>query len=296
MKEEIYIYHIDGKKLDLSQHVDTKQCVVWETCLRQIIFSDNALNLPKEVPLYKNREAYAFCLEIITGSRSRLFGETEVLSQFKQKFSEYKFPDSLWGETFKSFIKKLLVDVKRLRTGYLKGHGALSYGGQLKKNIPGSLEIHIVGSGNLCQEMLPWLADGKTSVSVYVRNIKKAKESLAYLENKISAEICIYEQAVLESKNITGALVIAAPVTSNLINRVIKGKKVCVYDMRDNSGAEVLESQSVLTLGDLFSEVEKNQKQAEQSKKHMLRDIGKRANAWFNRVTLRPIGWEELCF
>ena len=58
--------------------------VVWETCLRKIIFAENLHDDKNQLELFEDEAAISFLIEVLCGLQSRVIGETEIFGQFKQ--------------------------------------------------------------------------------------------------------------------------------------------------------------------------------------------------------------------
>jgi glutamyl-tRNA reductase len=104
---------------------------------------------------YAGVEAYRFILEIVTGLKSRLLGESEISAQFKKAYDDYRSSpgfNSVKGQLF----EKMMKDAKEIRTKYLQGLGQYSYAGVTKrvlqkyplKNGP----VLILGTGQMAHD------------------------------------------------------------------------------------------------------------------------------------------------
>ena len=105
-----------------------------KTCQRVILVQRAHLNEINDNERLKNfeylngAEAYQFILETICGLKSRLVGETEIVSQFKDSFEEYLKTDQRDSMLIKVF-QKIFMDAKKIRSEHLQKIGLLSYCG-----------------------------------------------------------------------------------------------------------------------------------------------------------------------
>jgi len=144
---------------------------VIDTCLRQIsigLMPESAFRtwrprLQHENPLPRpevrsGADAYQFLLEVTTGLRSAIPGETNVFGQFKKSWRLYRCTGQ--GNSVARLapvIHRLINDTKAVRQQHLEGIGGASYGSLVRKLItpnPGD-RILFVGCGGLTQSMLP---------------------------------------------------------------------------------------------------------------------------------------------
>lgn len=160
-------------------------------------------------------KAYHFLLETICGLKSRLLGENEIVSQFKQAYAEYL---KLSGKNpfVLNVMHKLFQDAKNIRSKYLTHIGQQSYAGIAKKiifdkGVPS--EVLLFGTGNLANDIIKLLKK-KTKLILCGRNEQKisdAKRSESLIEtlswdqrenwtehpfviNTISAQTDFYDQ------------------------------------------------------------------------------------------------------
>ncbi|WP_167884824.1 glutamyl-tRNA reductase [Leptospira fluminis] len=183
----------------------------WKTCMRTVWVTDSRIHperisLPQNWEVKTGYEAYRLLLEIISGLRSKLFGETEVLAQFRQRFQE--LPDSAFGEYVAKLRDNLIEDCRSLRSGYLQNLGEQSYGGLAQKYISGSnvpvREISLLGTGQLAEKMVPWLKSGGRRVKVVGRN----PDRLDFFADSFSVSSQLWEDWSPQGE----AWVIASPV------------------------------------------------------------------------------------
>ncbi|WP_108930037.1 glutamyl-tRNA reductase [Leptospira johnsonii] len=174
MWSTLQVFHSESSDRDLLSLPDTFS---WKTCMRTVLVSDSRIHpYPVDLPSHweskSGYEAYRLLLEIISGLKSKLFGETEVLSQFKQRFQE--LPDLAFGEYLAKLRDNLIEDCRTLRSGYLQNLGEQSYGGLADKYLSEATnppkEIILFGTGQLAEKILPWLSHSNRKTKIVGRN------------------------------------------------------------------------------------------------------------------------------
>ena len=75
-----YFYHLN--KDHATSQPEAKNIVIWETCLRKIIFTENIdpnyAEKKSNLDLYEDEKALIFIIEVLCGLQSRVIGETEI--------------------------------------------------------------------------------------------------------------------------------------------------------------------------------------------------------------------------
>jgi len=147
--------------------------VLWlDTCMRQL-----ALGLaPRPVglraagsgaSLLAGADAYRFALEVTTGLRSAVPGETNVFGQFKKAWlaCEAVGPAAEIAR-LRPFVTALLQDTKAVRRGCLHGCGGHSYGSLVRRLLAPAPDDRVlfVGTGDLARSMLPLFARYRTAI------------------------------------------------------------------------------------------------------------------------------------
>jgi glutamyl-tRNA reductase len=157
--------------------------ISWHTCMRSVYLSDERIlnndflsNYKNEFQIYTGYEAYSFLIEIVCGLHSKLYGESEVQAQFRDRFSENHLNDTALSHLFKKLRDQILEHSKIIRTQLLNGIGRQSYGGLCEKYIHSHKSIHLFGTGKLAEALLPYLASGEREVTVYGRNLPRMNE------------------------------------------------------------------------------------------------------------------------
>ncbi len=114
-------------------------------------FNDNGMH---GLSAYHGIEAYRYLLEVITGLKSRLLGESEVAGQFKKAYDDYKSSPA-FNAVCGNILEKLMKDGKEIKTKHLQSIGQYSYAGLAKRvlqnhNVQG--QVLIVGTGQLAYD------------------------------------------------------------------------------------------------------------------------------------------------
>ena len=153
--------------------------VLWKTCLRQIAFGHAPVDFSSLIEdgdeIYKAQDAYRFCLEVVSGLKSRVLGETEVLGQFRDLFLENGFDTLSWSGVLQKFTQGILTDVKTVRQKHLTALGSQSYGSYARKLLKGFRNVDVIGSGQLVESMLPWICKENWQVRLLARNLQKTR-------------------------------------------------------------------------------------------------------------------------
>ncbi len=169
---------------DLDSHAHH---FVLETCQRTLILSrnDNKLQDKNEEgqETLLGLEAYSFLLEVICGLQSKLVGENEIVSQFKDAYQKYVSSDQKDSQLL-VIIEKLFKDAKEIRTNYLLGLTQKTYSSIARKHIINKHDadsVLILGSGQLAEDLINQFKK-KTTVFISARNTEKVQK-LARVHN-----------------------------------------------------------------------------------------------------------------
>lgn len=115
----------------------------------------------------KGRAAYQFLLEVTTGLRSAIPGETNVFGQFKQAWAQFRTDGPVERVTrLAPLIRRIIDDTKRVRSAHLEGIGGSSYGSLVRRLIGPRMHDRVlfVGAGDLTQSMLPFFRNCQVGV------------------------------------------------------------------------------------------------------------------------------------
>jgi len=134
-----------------------------DTCLREVaieLIPEGGSKAPAfdKAEILTGVNAYRLLLEIATGLRSAIPGETNVFGQFRrawQTFLNDGYPATVAGLT--PVIHRLFNDTKTVRKNWLEGVGGTSYGSLVRRLIEPRRQDRVlfVGAGELMQSMLP---------------------------------------------------------------------------------------------------------------------------------------------
>ena len=263
---------------------------IWRTCLREVAFADDVMalsNAGDEGLRLVEGEAYRMVLEILCGLQSPMIGETQVMGQFKAFLSTLE-TEHAW---LNRLGQRLLADAREIRTAHLQGLGSRSYGSAVRRYLSGCQQAVLIGTGKLANEVLPFLGDDGRSVDQWGRAEASAGAPRAHYRPLPDLDLFPISTA-------SAALVIAAPVASEIVDRVAArypGLR-CVIDLRGELGSAPLHvSAPVITLRDLFARMSAASGSAARHVEAARTDIMSRSRRYELRDELRPFGWEALC-
>ncbi len=141
------------------------QGVILETCLRRLAYglgppppTSPETGPPAPGELLRGPDAYRLLLEVASGLRSHLPGETNVLGQFRRAWEHAANRlDPEHRQRLRPVVDALLADTQRLRAAHLQGVGGNSYGSLVRALLdpPRDARILFVGTGELARSMLP---------------------------------------------------------------------------------------------------------------------------------------------
>lgn len=290
--QTIYVYHNNGTKRPVTE-VDESVSHIWETCQRQIVISSCPQPLKPYFQEFTDQNAFAFLLEVILGQHSKLFGESEVLGQFKNRFLINQALLTSWDYQSSGLYKYLAKEAKRIRTAHLKNNGETTYGGLIKKYIIHSDAIDIIGNGHIVQEIIPWLACSSVSYRCFNRNTEKAKSDLESLVQR--SNIALEYLSVDSESSFLDILIIGAPIdASSLSEKKLKNVKQ-VIDLRDSSEIDPINHQNIITLEQLFTLKSNNLAHIKEKRLQINFEVEISSKKWFYKPVYRPLGWEDTC-
>ena len=273
----------------------------WQTCLRRIVLLNQAESRPllatarSGLEIYRGSDAYRFLLEVTCGLRSPLIGETEVLGQFREFCAKAKFPANSWGWFLRQLTSELIVDAKRVRHHNLESLGCRSYGGLVRQQLKGIPSVALIGAGQLAGELIPWLVS-KAELTLFCRSPLRAR---ALLDQYPQIHLKQFTLASADEENIETALVIAAPLTSQEIQKWVGLQKrsfAKVLDLRAEAETNAIQIPfPVVTLSDLFAEVKDDQSHLASRVASAQSEIELAVERQVQQARFRPFGWEDLC-
>ena len=124
MLKQLKLAHLPPQ-YDVSLENDGRYFIL-KTCQRTFVlgFHFNLLNhkdFSCSAKILLGEEAYQILLETICGLKSRLLGESEIVSQFKQAYGEYlKLPEK--NPLVLDVLHKLFQDAKNVRSKGVRSH------------------------------------------------------------------------------------------------------------------------------------------------------------------------------
>lgn len=259
---------------------------VFVTCLRSLAISFDHQPL-KELKstdhVYRGEKAYRFLLEVACGLQSPIVGETEVFGQFRE------FADQ-WTERA-AFFQNIYADVKNVRQAHLSHLGSQSYGSWVRKQVQTGTPIHILGTGQLAQEIYVWLRKQNTGITFYSRAHDRAE---LRLKNALNFDVTVKE--LNSAGDISGAaVVVASPLSAKQIETWMGTcQPKLLIDLRDDSNTDRVRGVS-FCLQDVFSEIEKGRHHARHKIAQAHQMIEEMVAKRFQSQTIRPFGWDDLC-
>jgi len=273
-----------------SQKPLPRHAALWRTCLREIVFLDGADAPSTEATetLLRDSAAYALLVEIVSGLRSPIVGETEVQSQFKT------FLDSL-DATEHGAVKRLgqrvLADAKTIRHDHLQGVGAHSYGHLAAQHVPAGARVAVIGTGALAAEVLVALGPDRI-IDQWGRHAPEPRrEDFRFFHDAESPEARVQDPA---------AVIVAAPVDAAALDAVLAcyPSLVAIVDLRASGERTPLPpapGAATVTLQDLFDAAPPACAAAAVRLQAARGDIARLARAYERREEVRPFGWDDLC-
>lgn len=136
--------------------------LVVETCLRRLavtLHPESRQQLADHAPpeTYQGIRAYRFLLEVATGLKSAVPGETNVFGQVRRAWEEHRrHAGPLSG--LDALLARLVSDTRAIRREHLQNIGGASYGALVRKLLrPAEGDrVLLVGAGELARSMLPF--------------------------------------------------------------------------------------------------------------------------------------------
>lgn len=276
-------------QLDAAE--ERSDAILFETCLRKIWIVKTtdklaATDLGEQgVSSYKSQDAYKFLLEVICGLHSPVIGETEVFGQFREQVVKKIDPKH---SLFK-VVSQLVTDAKDIRRQYLTHLGSQTYGSFCRRMVLDQKAVDVIGLGQFAQSILPWVSKEHILGRVFVRNTQK------YVDQKLTSFKVCDLKALGETQNPihpSSVLILCAPIAAQDVKA--QGYKL-VIDLRETATRDKITHSHVITLQDVFAEIQKGSEHALKQKTLALAEVQTRANRFNNSMMLRPFGWDDIC-
>jgi glutamyl-tRNA reductase len=261
----------------------------WRTCLREILFfHDEEAAAELGEPIVEG-EAYQLLLEVICGLRSPLLGETQVMGQFKA------FLGSLGKDqaALRRVGQRLLSEARAISERHLRQLGSRSYGAATRRRAADCPQVVVIGTGVLSHELLKFLADGTRRVDQWGRKSADQMTCPAGVTYRQLGDGAVGPLSAART-----AVVIAAPVPSVVVDAVAaRYPGLCrVIDLRGEGDLGPLDvAAPVVTLGELFAEVEAARRESVQHVEAAREGIGRLSREYDLRDELHPFGWDDVC-
>ncbi len=336
MKLKLY-HQAGGNSLDPLLNADgSVPFFKWQTCLRSLVLAPDDFKgellqgAGQEAGEWLEGEsAYRRLLEIACGLHSPLVGETEVFGQFKEavqtriemteqsvRRGSVDAMDVAFAATLRQWSKALIEDVKLVRQKHLLDLGSQSYGSLVRREVRELNKPHIefLGSGQLANEILPWLLKalktdetGVPAVAVHARNVAKArarlesttKEAIRYfdLSNGPIVMPLVSGHAIDRTPRV---LIVAAPMSASDIASWARDlvRYDLIIDLRGESRHDSLASfgltSQLRALEEVFSSIESAKEVAGVRKSAAMSLIEQRVEVRGASALHRPFGWDDV--
>ena len=284
--------------------------IKWETCRRQIFFSEEPAakffaseqtvnstvsktldwKLDSDDEVFVGVAAEAFLIEVLCGLRSPLLGETEVFGQFKLWWQN--LPSQEFKTKYSSRIQKIYSVVKKIREESLCGLGSQSYGSLLRRKMKDSDAVDFVGAGQLVEEMVPWIQK-KSTFRIWCRDTKKVSKTQFGM---LALEIL----SLNDSQQVANVVVVAAPMEHGVLTEWLQARGVNentkIFDFRANSQSFIWNEKikEHLHLDHFVTEVEGHREEILHQVAHARNTIDLWQQEAKCRAQVRPFGWDDL--
>jgi hypothetical protein len=125
---------------------------------------------------------------------------------------------------------------------------------------------------------------------VFARDLDKARNSLSKTYPRV-------EFADLQNAKITsGVVIIAAPISAELIEQIVLNPDVMVIDLRGESrNDECKKFSQYNNLSRFFEVIQENQQKVLQAKAVALKAIDEMTQQRLLVESFRPFGWDDIC-
>lgn len=282
-----YFFH-SLKELQIPEPQD-QNSVIWETCLRKIIFAED-LHYGKNIfELYEDEAALVFLIEVLCGLQSKVIGETEIFGQFKQ-FIGSKNSKNISFFQNPQFVQFLLKQVKEIREKHINGLGVSSYGSLIRKLCQDKDEVSLIGYGQLAKKILPWINQHK--VKIHVRD--KSKHTITLNHEILNLSEMKFNSTVIIAAPIQADILFEIFKSTEKLNRIIDCRSLDLQNQTIKTKVRLIPTE-VFELQDLFASIEAKQDKIRLLLPVIKQEIQERVQAYLLKVQHRPQGWEDLC-
>lgn len=275
MWQELNVLHRDSKG---SGSPLSGEGNLWRTCLRELLFLEPGQSGANS---YRGVEAHQLLVEICSGLRSPLLGETEVFGQFRAFRSAHS-----WDSRWEDFFNSVEADVRKLRRTHLVNLGSQSYGSLARRYLPLQKSVVVVGAGSLTKDLLPWLSEFPLTIAA--RNPAKAAIDLASPAQIVSlAELEVRPPA---------SFLIAAPLSNEELLKIWeKSPAGLVLDFRGEASFEGQPAhvEKYMSLQEIFQELESAKAAHAVKRAEAIAYAAELSGRHKQAAIHRPFGWED---
>lgn len=289
MWSNLLILHSNDKNRDRESF---SGLLHWKTCMRTLyigdvrIFDISQAQISRHYDAYVGYEAYKLLLEIVSGIRSRLLGETEILAQFKEILKNESLPKHSLGDYLKKLRDQIIEDSRKIRSGHLRFLGDQSYGGLANRYLKNTKEVVLFGTGNLAVKVLPWLLEKNRKVTVIGRNLEKLKE----IAVKYPVQIKTLDAFTPNDE----AIVIAAPISLKEIIPSIKENTMVVDFREDDKGDNFGNSLNYISFESMLNSLKAQEERNNELRKTLEVVVSELATERENESQNFIYGWEDI--
>ncbi|MBL7542360.1 MAG: hypothetical protein JNL11_01020 [Bdellovibrionaceae bacterium] len=294
---ELHLIHIPKAgtaNMSLTTHIGG---VAFETCLRKIIFFNSPVDKENSdfkklkhavdlVETFHFEQAYRFTLEVICGLHSLIKGETEIFGQFKEFVVRNK--SQIEAQGLMSIFQQILTDCKALRNSRIQNWGHNTYGSVTRKLLRVNDGVVLVGSGQLAQEIAPWLKH-VSNKKVILRRPRDLEPSFSQFQVEMVHDLTFALDATV--------LVVAANITNVELEKHLRcwPNIRMVIDWRGDERWIQKKCEDVFHLHDLKRNDEKSKIEQDQRVRDVSADIQIKALEFIKKAKHNPWGWEDFC-
>ncbi len=289
MWSNLLILHSNDKNRDRESF---SGLVHWKTCMRTLyigdvrIFDISLTQFSKHYQTYVGYEAYKLLLEIVSGIRSRLLGETEILAQFKEVLKNESLPQNSLGDYLKKLRDQIIEDSRKIRSGHLRFLGDQSYGGLANRYLKSSEEVVLIGTGNLAIKVLPWLLGKNRKVTVVGRNPEKLQE----IANKYPVDTESLDTFIPT----TQAVVIAAPISVQHMIPSLRKDTIVVDFREDDKKDQFPNSLGYISFETMLNSLKAQEERNKELRKKLEVVVSELAEERENESQNFIYGWEDI--
>jgi glutamyl-tRNA reductase len=268
--------------------------VDWHTCMRSVYIGDQRLTSVSayyslsDYEVYTGYKAYSVLLEIVSGIRSKLFGESEIQFQFNNRFSKNNLSNSPFTESLIKLKNQILEHVKQIRSEFIKGKGRTTYGGIADSILPGDSSVAILGTGQLSESIIFDLLKKNRKITVVGRNTKR----LDFFKDKFNVITFNYSSFEPNSYSI----IIANPhVPSDLYEKLSENSIVLDFRGEENNRAGFFSTKiKYYSFEYILNKVKESKEREDFLKPIIFERILELTQERENQVIQYPNGWEDI--